>query len=157
MLWFHNYDIVFQEVPDEVTLAINIANCPNRCKGCHSPHLWGNSGGLLDEDALAGLLEKYGKAITCVCFMGGDANPEKVGELAVFSRKKTSCNLKTAWYSGKDALPDNSFLQFFDFIKLGAYNESLGGLNSITTNQRFYQIEDGKMIDNTRRFQKLKQ
>ena len=29
MLKYANYDIVFQEVPDEVTLAINISNCPN--------------------------------------------------------------------------------------------------------------------------------
>ena len=28
MLKYANFDIVFQEVPDEVTLAINISNCP---------------------------------------------------------------------------------------------------------------------------------
>lgn len=65
MLRFHNYDIVFQEIPSEVTLAINISGCPNRCKGCHSPHLWNDIGKVLDESSIAVLMEKYGNAITC--------------------------------------------------------------------------------------------
>ncbi len=149
-----NYDIVFQEVPGEVTLAINISNCPHRCRGCHSPQLWENKGETLDEKTLTGLLEKYGKAITCICFMGGDANPEKVVELAAFSRTKANGKIKTGWYSGNNMLPDNSFIQYFDFIKLGMYVEEFGGLASTTTNQRFYRMENGAMIDNTDSFKK---
>ena len=37
MLKYVDYDIAFQEIPDEVTLAINLSNCPHRA-GCHSPH-----------------------------------------------------------------------------------------------------------------------
>ena len=44
MLKYANFDIVFQEVPEEVTLAINISNCPNQCPGCHSKYLWENKG-----------------------------------------------------------------------------------------------------------------
>ena len=40
MLKYVNTDIVFQEIPDEVTLAVNISNCPCRCPGCHSQYLW---------------------------------------------------------------------------------------------------------------------
>ena len=29
MVRYHNFDIVFAEIPDETTLAINITNCPN--------------------------------------------------------------------------------------------------------------------------------
>ena len=36
MLKYVNHDIVFQEFPDEVTLAINLSCCPNGCTGCHS-------------------------------------------------------------------------------------------------------------------------
>ena len=50
MLRYVDYDIVFQEIPDEVTLAINLSNCPNRCKGCHSPHLLENVGESLTEE-----------------------------------------------------------------------------------------------------------
>ncbi len=47
MLKFYNYDVVCQEIPDEVTLAVNITGCPNRCEGCHSPWLWEDGGEVL--------------------------------------------------------------------------------------------------------------
>ena len=147
-LKFVNYDIVFQEVPDEVTLAIHIANCPNRCNGCHSPHLQEDTGEILDETVLERLLEKYGNAITCVCFMGGDNSPEEVLHLAKFVRQFQK---KTAWYSGNSELYKGA-QHCFDYIKIGAYMEELGGLNSPTTNQRFYKIENGEMMDCTIKF-----
>ena len=63
MLRYTDYDIVFQEIPDEVTLAINISNCPNRCKGCHSAYLMEDVGDLLTEESLSALLQKYGDII----------------------------------------------------------------------------------------------
>lgn len=69
---YYNFDIVFAEIPGETTLAINIANCPNRCPGCHSPHLQADAGHVLDAAELRALLERYGRSVTCVCFMGGD-------------------------------------------------------------------------------------
>ena len=154
MLRFVSYDIVFQEIPGEVTLAVNISGCPHRCKGCHSPHLWEDAGALLDENALAELLQKYGGAITCICFMGGDATPRQVEYLAARARASTGGSVKTGWYSGCNTLPDDSLVQHFDYIKLGAYVESLGGLRSAATNQRFYQVENGKMVDSTSAFRR---
>ena len=154
MLRFANYDIVFQEIPGEVTLAINISNCPNCCQGCHSPYLMENKGEVLDENLLTGLLEKYGNAITCVCFMGGDSSPEDVEKLSDFLHKKTNHKIKTGWYSGKSALPENCSLAHFNYIKLGPYIELLGGLDSASTNQRFYRIENETMFDMTSCFYK---
>lgn len=156
MLRFASYDIVFQEVPGEVTLAINLSNCPNRCKGCHSPYLMEDIGDVLNCHALGILLDKYGKAITCVCFMGGDASPKEVEELAGYVHRTTNKRIKTGWYSGKSALPKEYSLEHFDYIKLGPYIEHLGGLDSVTTNQRFYCINNGMMMDATARFQKKK-
>ena len=154
MLRFPSYDIVFQEVPGEVTLAVNLSNCPNRCRGCHSPHLKQDIGQVLDEDSLAMLLEVYGNAITCVCFMGGDASPYEVGSLAGFIKEQAKGRIKTAWYSGKSALPTGVPVHVLDYVKLGPYIEHLGGLDAATTNQRFYRIENGKMIDMTNLFHK---
>lgn len=154
MLRYVNYDIVFQEIPNEVTLAVNLSNCPNFCKGCHSPYLWKNTGEVLSENAINSLLEKYGNAITCFCFMGGDAAPQEVERLSVFLRLKTKGRLKTGWYSGKNNFPTDCSLKNFDYIKLGPYLKDLGGLDSATTNQRFYKIEEGKMIDITYCFAK---
>lgn len=153
MLKFADYDIVFQEIPNEVTLAINIANCPNRCKNCHSPHLWDDIGKPLNETALDDLLEKYSKSITCVAFMGGDCDCNEVVRLANYVR--ATYNLKVAWYSGQEHLPENFPISAFQFIKLGAYCEALGGLKSRTTNQRLYKIlSNGKMENITETFWK---
>ena len=112
MLKYYNYDIVFQEIPDEVTLAVNITNCPHRCVGCHSPHLHQNIGIELNTAALDRLLDMYGKQITCVCFMGGDRQPKDVVALARYLRQHS--HLKVAWYSGNDTLPHNAKL--FDYV-----------------------------------------
>lgn len=154
MLRYASYDIVFQELPDEVTLAINLSNCPNRCPGCHSPHLQEEYGDFLDEEVLIGLLERYGNAITCVCFMGGDDSPGEVEELSVFLKRQTDGRLKTGWYSGRPALPEGISLLSFDYVKLGPYVERLGGLEAETTNQRLYRVEGKKWSDITYRFRR---
>jgi anaerobic ribonucleoside-triphosphate reductase activating protein len=156
MLRYIRFDIVFQEVPGEVTLAIHIANCPNRCQGCHSPHLQEDTGEALDEPTLAAWIDAYGDAITCICFMGGDADPHEVGRLAGFVKRQQGRTIRTAWYSGRASVADGIALSDFDYIKLGAYVEHLGGLDHPATNQRFYCIEKGEMIDGTNRFQKHK-
>lgn len=145
-----NYDIVFQEIPDEVTLAINLSGCPYRCKGCHSPALQEDIGEELDESVLSKLLQAYGKTITCVCFMGGDANTEELYRLARLVREKWKGKIKTAWYSGKDGVHDRASA-CFNFVKTGPYIEALGGLDKKTTNQRLYRINNGDFIDITSR------
>ena len=108
-------------------------------------------GEILDKQALAGLLDQYGDAITCICFMGGDLFPHEVEQLAAYVHK---AHIKTAWYSGRQKFPEVLCLQHFDFIKVGPYIELLGGLDSASTNQRFYRIENEEMIDATELFSK---
>lgn len=155
MLKYADYDIVFQEIPDQITLAINISGCPNRCQGCHTPSLMDNIGEDLTETVVAELVQKYSSAITCVCFMGGDSEPDRISQLATFVKDESDGKLKTAWYSGKQYLPTDFDFERFDFIKLGPYVEKLGGLTSPITNQHFYRIENGKMIDITGGFKSL--
>ncbi len=148
MLKFVSYDILFQEVPDEVSLAVSISGCPNRCIGCHSSHLMEDIGEALVEEALEQLMAQYQSSITCLCFMGGDAEPREVERLAGFV--KQNYDIKCAWYSGRSALPHLPCP--FDYIKLGDYREQRGGLNSRTTNQRMYRVEGTKIEDITERF-----
>ena len=156
MLKYANYDVVFQEVPDEVTLAINISNCPNQCPGCHSKYLWENIGKNLDMNELNRLVSQYETGITCVCFMGGDANPKEVADMA-WQLKNNHSNLKMAWYSGKNELPQNVSTDHFDYIKLGRYVAELGPLDSATTNQRMMKrLADGRVKDITEWFRKNK-
>ncbi|MDE6070486.1 MAG: anaerobic ribonucleoside-triphosphate reductase activating protein [Alistipes sp.] len=154
MLRFHNFDVVFAEIPGETTLAINLTGCPNRCPGCHSPHLQADGGEVLDDEALRVLLDRYGRAATCVCFMGGDAEPAEVARLAGVVRQAMP-ELRVGWYSGREHLPEGLRLRAFDYIKLGPWVEALGPLASPATNQRLYRVApDGTMDDITERFRR---
>ena len=139
MLKCYSYDIVCQEIPDEISLAVNISCCPNRCPGCHSPWLWDNEGEDMTEDMLSALIGKYSAAITCFCFMGGDAEPMEIMRLARWVRSRWP-EIRTAWYSGKESIPEDFDITCLDYIKLGPYIEALGGLKSPDTNQALYRI-----------------
>ena len=152
MLKVASFDIVFQEIPGEVTLALNLSNCPCHCPGCHSQHLAQDIGEVLNEELMDGLIARYGSMITCVAFMGGDAEPEEVARWAEYIHQLpiTNNQLKTAWYSGRMNMPTDK--KAFDYVKLGPYIEHLGGLKSPDTNQRFYKREDDNWIDITASF-----
>lgn len=130
--------VTMQEVPDEIALCINISNCPNRCKGCHSPELQDNIGKELTDDILLSLIAKN-EGITCVAFMGGDGDIQDVKDMLYVVKWNT--NLKTAWYSGRETV-DSEFLELLDYVKLGPYIEERGGLDNMNTNQRFFKVED---------------
>lgn len=154
MLKVADYDIVFAEVPDEVSLAINLSRCPNHCEGCHSPQLWRDIGEPLTHSRLDVLIGRYRSGITCVCFMGGDGDTEALADLADHIRSQFQ-DLKLAWYSGRPALPTNIQAGQWDYIKLGPYIPKYGPLNRKTTNQRFYRVRDkGRLVDMTARFLK---
>lgn len=150
MLKYVDTKVVFQEIPDEITLAINISNCPCGCKGCHSSYLADNVGTALTVKEVNRLI-KDNKGITCICFMGGDAEPEEINTIAKVIRK-THKKLKIAWYSGRQELNKEINLKNFHYIKLGPYIEEKGPLTSKTTNQRFYNVEDNKLVDITNVF-----
>ena len=150
MLRFVHEDVVWQEVPHEVSLAYTIAGCPLRCPGCHSRQLQQDIGAELSCEVLMSLINRYKDDITCVCFMGGDASPDDVCRLATVVKR--DCGLKTGWYSGNSHLYDDKCKAVFDFIKLGDYRQALGGLDKPTTNQRLYRIEAETLHDITYKF-----
>lgn len=154
MLKYVNTGVVFQEIPDEVTLSINLSNCPCHCPGCHSQYLWRNIGTPLTVLALEGLVREYGEDITCVCFMGGDAEPEYVDTLACYLHRQHP-ELKVAWYSGRVRISPSVCKSDFDYIKVGPYIKHLGCLKDRTTNQRLYKRAAGDdFTDITSRFWK---
>lgn len=152
-LKYLGYSIVFQEVPNEVSLAINISGCPHKCEGCHSKYLWEYKGDYLSDD-IDGLIKKYQGLITCVCFMGGDQNPK---DLLYCIHIAKEYNLKICLYSGVDSLSSLAKLGIAsscDYIKIGHYDDRYGGLNNPTTNQKFFSRVNGQLTDTTFLFQK---
>ena len=151
MLKYLNTQVTFSEVPDEITLCINITGCKIGCKNCHSSYLAEDIGESLDLQHLTNLIDSN-KGITCVCIMGGDANPSEVDDIAQ-DIKEYYPNLKVAWYSGRQELSKEIDLQYFSFIKLGPYIEELGPLNSKTTNQKMYEVCNMSSINQEPRYE----
>ena len=141
-LKYANTQVVFTEVPNEISLAINITGCTIHCKGCHSQWLWSNKGKELTKDELHNLIENN-KGITTVLFMGGDNFIKQLTE-CVRDIKYHYPNLKVAWYSGRRSLYGSEIEElktYLDYIKIGPYIKQLGGLDNPNTNQKFYRID----------------
>lgn len=152
MLKYVNTGVVFQEIPDEVTLAVNLSGCPCRCPGCHSRYLWQDIGTPLTPMELERMVRANALGITCVCFMGGDADPAYVGVLARYIRREHP-GLKVGWYSGRQRVPAVVRKADFDYLKLGPYIAHLGCLRERTTNQRLYKkVAGDTFADITSRF-----
>lgn len=152
--------VTFSEVPTEISLCLNISNCQNNCKGCHSPYLRKNIGEILDSKAVDELIKKN-EGITCFCFMGEGKSIIDILHLTGYI--KNTYDLKVALYSGRENVPEDSAWHILDYIKIGPYIEEHGPLNKETTNQRMYKrvddaevIVDGKIrkgwIDITKKF-----
>ena len=152
-LKYCEYNIVFQEVPNEVSLVFTISGCPYRCEGCHSSYLQKDIGKNLKND-FENIFNRYKNFISCVCFMGGDQNEK---ELKYFCDLIHNNNIKTALYTGND---DEGLLvkyNFLDYLKIGHYNKLKGGLDSPFTNQKFFKkLLNGKWEDITYIFRKDK-
>lgn len=158
-LKYLNYDVVCAEIPDEISLAISISGCTIHCFGCHSRELWEDKGEPLTIEAVDELL-KLERGVTTLLLMGGERDIDALMPILMHFYKK----VKTAWYCGLDMIPKDKvyILQYLDYVKIGHYDHELGGLDSPTTNQRFYRIEhhpdgDYKMIDMTSRFWRKQQ
>lgn len=141
--------VTFAEIPDQICLAINISGCPHRCPECHSPYLREDIGEELTIPVLDGLV-KRNNGITCVLFMGGDADKNYLKKLGFYLHTQ---DVLVGWYSGEDDLDLEEYKSYFDYIKVGSYKKELGPLNSRTTNQRLYKIHcNGNTKDITFRF-----
>lgn len=141
MLKYVDTAITFSEFPDEISLCINISNCPHKCEGCHSPYLREDIGTPLTMEVVDKLI-KENEGITCIGFMGGDndwKSLDKLFELIKFAYPK----LKIGWYSGSSGIPiqgEDMNLINLDYIKIGPYIKEKGPLNSKTTNQKMFQV-----------------
>lgn len=150
MIKYKDSYIVFEEIPDRVSLAVNITNCQNNCIGCHSPELRLNSGVELTEEEIDKLInENYG--IDCFLFMGEGKDMGRLLEIARYVKNKY--DIAVAVYSGRNNV-EEEYYEIFDYVKVGEYKKEFGPLNSSTTNQRLYRMTEGGKEDITHLFWK---
>lgn len=132
--------IVFQEVPDEISLALSISGCDVGCKGCHSAFTWDNDyGEELTNEIFVVFLEKYTvKGISCVLFYGGEWNTPRLLELINLVKLR---KLKVALYTGREIdYLSEELVDSLDYLKTGKYNGTT--LSDADTNQRMYKISN---------------
>ncbi|MGZ3748793.1 MAG: anaerobic ribonucleoside-triphosphate reductase activating protein [Pseudobdellovibrionaceae bacterium] len=140
----YKFDILFQEVPNEISLGFYVCGCPLQCVGCHSPELWSEQNGFsLDLESLSSLLDKYGKRISCVLFLGGEWHAT---ELISFLSEAQNRGLKTAHYTGHTDLPQK-IKSHLNYLKCGPWIEAHGGLSSPTTNQIFWDLKNNLRLN----------
>jgi anaerobic ribonucleoside-triphosphate reductase activating protein len=136
--------IVFQEVPDEISLCFSITGCKVGCKGCHSTELWQETYGMpLTNINFVAWLKKYKSLISCVVFFGGEWQENSLIEKLIIAKKQ---GLKTCLYSGQKHININ-ISQHLNFLKTGAWHAELGGLDSPISNQIFRNITTGEKLN----------
>ena len=145
MLKFTTYQVTFREIPDEITLCLNIANCPIHCPECHSKELWSDVGTELTTTVIDNLI-KNNQGISCIVFMGGDGNYADLENLINYIKEKFP--IKIGFYSGRETIKDIinlsqkfEWIQQLAYIKVGPYKSECGPINSPTTNQRMFELD----------------
>jgi len=143
-LHYANLEIVFQEVPGEVSLCFTISGCIIRCQGCHSPNLWKEgSGTLLTENSYKETLSKYAGMASCVLFMGGEWHKE---ELINYLKYAQSTGYKTCLYSGETEI-EKGLLTQLTWAKTGPWIKEFGGLDDPKTNQKFIEVKTNNLLN----------
>lgn len=144
---YSNPQIVLQEVPNEISLALSISGCALKCKGCHSKETWDKDfGKSLSLEVLQNLIDKN-KYISCILFYGGEW---ELDTLTTFIDLIKKSDLKVALYSGQElSYFPKEFIKKLDYLKVGKYIKDLGGLSSKRTNQIFYEINNGELLQKT--------
>ena len=128
-------DVVLEEIPDRVTLAVEISNCQGNCIGCHSPFLKKDLGKELTPEVIDALL-KDNFGVSCFLLLGEGSDPEALRAVGRY-RESAYPKLERALYSGREEVEDD-LMSLFDYVKVGPYKKEFGPLNERTTNQRLY-------------------
>lgn len=166
-----SYAVSMQDIPDHIAFVINIGNCAQGCKGCHSKDTMSYYCEKPPKEVpLKRVIKKASKVhklgATVCCIMGGTTNYGVTREslTALINALALIFEEGVGLYSGRDAaidddLDENGIHYYYahytplTYLKIGSYQKDLGGLDKPTTNQRYYVREtDGEWHDRTSLF-----
>lgn len=144
---FYQQMVTLSEVPDHISLCFSVKGCSLKCNECSWSDLTDYQ--VLTKENFINLLNHYNGYISCVCFLGG----EWYSSLVIYLEIAKARNLSTCLYTGlelKDV--DTNILKLLDYVKTGKWIKELGGLRSLTTNQKFFDLKTNSDI--TYKFQR---
>ena len=172
-----SYAVSMQDIPDHIAFVINIGNCIQGCKGCHSKDIMSYYCEKSPKEVpLKKVIKKASKVhklgATVCCIMGGTTNYGVTREslTALINALALIFEEGVGLYSGSDNaidhdIDDADWRPDYDnnyyyahytpltYLKIGSYQKDLGGLDKSTTNQRYYVREtDGEWHDRTSLF-----
>lgn len=175
MIKYYDYAIVTAEFPDEITLAINVSNCPGHCGhiengefilDCSEPWLLEDVGTELTVEELDRLIAENSE-VSCIGFMGGDNDLLSLYVLAHHIHKKYP-ELKVGFYSGREYL-DLQLIDVLDYYKIGRFimpqpkehpeewwKTNCGVIGFTFSNQLMFKKENDKLVNITHRFREHK-
>lgn len=141
-LYFYTKNVVFQEVPNEVSLSFSIAGCNHNCKNCSWKNIDIKPRELTDSEYI-NLLNKYKGYVSCILFLGGEWNKDKL----IYNLKLAKdYGFKTCLYTGNNDV-DQDIKQYLDYLKVGPYIEERGGLDNPNTNQKFIDLHTNQILN----------
>ena len=146
MLKFYSKQVVFQEVPNEISISFSIAGCPLKCPGCS----WKTAVSSMLERQLTDeyyykALEEYKNLASCVLFYGGEWDKQDLIHKLQIAK---SMNYKTCLYTGLTfEKVDKEIIDNLDYIKVGPYIAALGGLDSPKTNQKLINLKTNEIMN----------
>ena len=136
--------ITLQDVPNEIALSFCVAGCTLNCKDCS----WNNTPNktIYDFDIKREIDKE--PLVTCINFFGGEWLYK---DLLCYLDYAHACNKKTCLYTGLTLREINEqyplLLSSLDYIKVGRWISRLGGLDSKSTNQRFIDLRNNRVIN----------
>lgn len=151
--------ITFTEIPDEISLCLNISNCKCNCTSCSEAWLREDVGIELTSEVLQRYIDNNPN-ITCICLMGGDSDHDDCIRVCKYIHEHS--NLKTAMYSGREFI-NLDLAQHLDYYKIGRWIMPIGDskdwhktnngvLQFPWSNQLLFKKIDNKLINITYRF-----
>ena len=135
--------ITLNEIPGRIAVYFELGNCTQGCPGCHSPHLTQQQVlAITPIEELEGIAETQAtKGANAIVLMGGTTNGIAEVDLITLCERLSNI-LPVCLYSGRDDLVADQVVAEgagLTWLKTGSYQEKRGGLDSPTTNQRFYE------------------
>lgn len=150
--------ITLSEVPDHISFYIEFGNCTQRCKGCHSPHLWE---AVKDKTSLENLETEAREAVSnganAIVLMGGTTNGITDCHLVTLIDRLAEI-APVCLYSGSDDYKHDMSIANatnLTWLKTGSYQADKGGLVSTNSNQKFLRKEKvscNVFVDETDKF-----
>lgn len=158
--WSPDTTVTFSEFPDEITLCVNISNCPGMCENCSEAYLQKDIGEYLTNEEIDKLI-KENSDITVFGLMGGDSEHSDVVRIANYIHENYK-NIKVGMYSGWEYI-NLELASVLDYYKIGRwitpkgdskdwYKTNCGPLVFPWSNQLLFKKIDNKLVNITYKF-----